>query len=669
MDKIDLNSRDILGGNVEKIAELFPGVVTETKDEATGELKKVVDFDLLRQHLSDELVEGDRERFRLDWPGKKASILKANTPADKTLRPVREDSEDFYTTENVFIEGDNFEVLKVLQESYLGKIKMIYIDPPYNTGKDFIYRDNFTQDREDYEEEIGVRDDESGGKLVKNTETNGRYHSDWLSMMQERLIVARDLLTDDGVIFISIDDNEQANLKKLCDEVFNDDNFIGMLSVENNPKGRKNSKFISVSSEYCMMYARNISSATFHSVIPKDASDMAQDENGDYVRRSGKRVLVGENFLNNPVKNLKSDKHYSVYYNVSTKALKIVKESSVNEKDSSLLSTGFKRYITFRDDLFVENTYTHQKLKEMFGNGKLDIRDNKIYEKHFSEMIQLKSMLTNKKFEAIVDNRKTIYELDLKTTSAKQQLDTLLDGNIFDFPKNVSFIMALLGLNTDQDSTILDFFSGSGTTAHAVMQLNAEDGGNRKHIQVQLAEPTDDDSEAHKAGYKSIPEISRERIRRAGKKIREDYAEQIAKRETPLDTGFRAYKLSSSNFKDIALHPNETTQQILLDVSESIKEDRTADDLLTEVILSLGLTLDLPIEIRDIAGHNVYFVGGNSLVACFGDKVSLDIVDDIAAEKPLRVVFKDSSFESDEVRINVDIRLKQLSPDTAVQVV
>ncbi|MFZ1249734.1 MAG: site-specific DNA-methyltransferase, partial [Candidatus Saccharimonadales bacterium] len=270
MDKLDLHSRDILGGNVEKIGQLFPGVVTEVKDEQ-GNTKKAVDFDLLRQHLSDELVEGDRERFRLDWPGKRASILKANTPTTKTLRPVREDSVDFDTTQNVFIEGDNFEVLKVLQESYLGKVKMIYIDPPYNTGKDFIYKDNFAADKAEYEEELGVRDDENGGKLVKNTETNGRYHSDWLSMMQERLIVARDLLTDDGVIFISIDDNEQSRLKGLCDEVFGEGNFIGNLIIENNPKGRKNARYVSVSSEYCLAYARDAAHAEskFLESIPK----------------------------------------------------------------------------------------------------------------------------------------------------------------------------------------------------------------------------------------------------------------------------------------------------------------------------------------------------------------------------------------------------------------
>lgn len=651
MDKVDHKSRDILGGNVEKIAELFPGVITEAKDEATGELKKVVDFDLLRQHLSDELVEGDRERFRLDWPGKKASILKANTPIHKTLRPVREDSEDFDTTQNVFIEGDNFEVLKVLQESYLGKVKMIYIDPPYNTGKDFIYRDNFTQDREDYEEEIGVRDDENGGKLVKNTETNGRYHSDWLSMMQERLIVARDLLTDDGVVFISIDDNEQSRLKALCDEVFGEENFIGNVTVENNPKGRKNARYISVSSEYCLVYARDSAhpESKFVESIPKGAYKV--DEHGRKYTH-GKRVLIGKS-TNQRAKD-GSEKNYVAYYSEGRQDL-ILKVEPLNAEDSQLIKSGYVRYASHNAGVLLENTYTKQKFTELFNDNALIFKQDSIYEKDFNINKRIKSIITSND------------GFDVKTETAGVHLGDL--SKYFDFPKNTGLIKSLMSLIDGSQYAVLDFFSGSGTTAHAVMQLNVEDGGSRKHIQVQLAEPTDEKSEAYKAGYKSIPEISRERIRRAAKKIREDYAEQIAKRDTPLDTGFRAYRLSSSNFVDTAQHPAQTTQASLLDTTDNTKGDRTPEDLLTEVILDLGLTLDLPIEHRDIAGHSVFFVGGNSMVACFDDKVSLDIVDGIAAENPLRIVFKDSSFANDETRINIDIRLKQLSPDTTVQVV
>jgi adenine-specific DNA-methyltransferase len=618
MDKIDLNSRDILGGNVEKIAELFPGVVTEAKDEATGELKKVVDFDLLRQHLSDELVEGDRERFRLDWPGKKASILKANTPIHKTLRPVREDSEGFDTTENVFIEGDNFEVLKVLQESYLGKVKMIYIDPPYNTGKDFIYRDNFTQGREDYEEEIGVRDDESGGKLVKNTETNGRYHSDWLSMMQERLIVARDLLTDDGVIFISIDDNEQANLKELADEIFGESNFVAdfVWTKKQKASGVPPVNMILTNKEHVLCYQR-LSDIKF-SGQARSMKSYKQDAGGRWWRLMPIQATGAQNSYFTIIDPDTGNEYYGNWAFSENAIKRMIDEKKIAFPKSG---KGLPTQIVYADEMKNDSS----PIFEYLG----------------------------------------LYESEISSKS----LIKLMEGKLFDFPKPIDLIKFFIYQATDTTSTVLDFFSGSGTTAHAVMRLNAEDGGNRKHIQVQLAEPTDEDSEAYKAGYKSIPEISRERIRRAGKKIRETHAEQIAKRDTPLDTGFRAFKLSSSNFKDTAKHPDQIDQTSLLADTDSIKTDRTADDLLTEVILSLGLTLDLPIETRDIAGHTVYFVGGNSLVACFDDSISLDIVDDIAAEKPLRVVFRDSSFSSDETRINIDIRLKQLSPDTTVQVV
>lgn len=633
MDKIDLNSRDILGGNVEKIAELFPGVVTEAKDEATGELKKVVDFDLLRQHLSDELVEGDRERFRLDWPGKKASILKANTPIHKTLRPVREDSEDFDTTENVFIEGDNFEVLKVLQESYLGRVKMIYIDPPYNTGKDFIFKDDFAVDKDEFEEEIGVRDDENGGKLVKNTETNGRYHSDWLSMMQERLIVARDLLTDDGMIFISIGEDEIDHLRILCSEAFDENNVEVMIWNKVSESGSAGQGKMKITHrfrkdhEYLLVVYKDKESTLFNKPLKvkqfkNTYGNTDSDPRGDWV---SSEICKSEEKSNPAGKN---------YYEITTSAgLKISRQWHVDKKTFDKLDADGRIY---------------------WGSGKTVPR--------------LKRFVNEPQ-----PTTPTSVISGISQTDGNGDLGSVLENTLFDNPKPVSLISWLVEIACSIDATVLDFFSGSGTTAHAVMQLNAEDGGNRKHIQVQLAEPTDESSEAYKAGYKSIPEISRERIRRAGKKIREDYAEQIAKRKenggTPLDTGFRAFKLSSSNFKDTAKHPDQIDQTSLLADTNSIKTDRTADDLLTEVILSLGLTLDLPIETRGIAGHTVYFVGGNSLVACFDDTVSLDIVDDIAAEKPLRVVFKDSSFASDETRINIDIRIKQLSPDTTVQVV
>lgn len=619
MDKVELTNEGILGGNVAKIAELFPGVVTEAQDEQ-GKLRKVVDFDLLRQHLSDELVEGDRERFRLDWPGKKASILKANTPTTKTLRPVREDSVDFDTTQNLFIEGDNFEVLKVLQESYLGKIKMIYIDPPYNTGKDFIYKDNFAADKGEYEEEIGVRDDENGGKLVKNTETNGRYHSDWLSMMQERLIVARDLLTDDGVIFISIDDHEQADLRELCDELFGEANLEGVLvwKTKTAAKGVPTTNMLVTNHDYILVYSRS-KKFRFNGETRDDSqfSNPDNDPRGPWKADNMKSTVSPNRFsIVDPLTGWTFTKNWA-FSEYSIHKM-IEEERIIWPKDQS----GTPRQKRFKSDYKNEAT----PLRTLIGEWQSETATNKL----------------------------------------KQLFDEV---KYFDFPKHTDLIKLLVMQGTSDDDIILDFFSGSATTAHAVMQLNAEDGGNRKHIQVQLAEPTDPKSEAYKAGYKTISEISRERIRRAAAKIREDYAEQIAKRDTPLDTGFRAYKLGSSNFTDVALHPEQTNQATLLDIADTVKDDRSAEDILTEVILDLGLTLDMRLERRDIAGHKVYFVGGNALVACFDDKVTIDIVDDIAREKPLMVVFRDASFADDQTRINVDIRMKQLSPDTKVKVV
>ncbi len=625
MDKLNLHSKDILSGNIEKIGELFPGTITESKDE-NGNTKKSIDFDLLRQHLSDQLVEGDRERFRLDWPGKRASILKANTPITKTLRPVLEDSVDFETTQNVFIEGDNFEVLKVLQESYLGKVKMIYIDPPYNTGKDFIYRDNFAAGIGEYEEELGVRDDENGGKLVKNTETNGRYHSDWLSMMQERLIVARDLLMDNGITFVSIDENEQANLRKLCDEIFGEDNFVAdfIWNTKNAARGVPPVNMLMTNHEYLVCYAKNKELQKFKGVErdERDFSNLDNDPRG--LWRSESMKATGGGGKEFSVIDPKTGSSYSQKWAFSQDKVHQMLEDDLIIFPSS--PTGIVRQKKFID------SYTNDK-------------------KAFVSLLGWYS-----------------------TENATKTLMGLFESKkVFDFSKPIDLIEFLVNQSSEKDDIILDFFSGSATTAHAVMQLNAEDGGNRKHIQVQLAEPTDPSSEAYKAGYKTIPEISRERIRRAAAKIRTDYAEQIAKREEagnmPLDTGFRAYKLASSNFTDTRLHPSQTSQTTLLEVTDTIKPDRTSEDILTEVILDLGLTLDLPIEQKQIAGHAVYFVGGNALVACFDDTISLDIVNDIAAAKPLLVVFKDLSFANDEVRINIDIRLKQLSPDTNIKVV
>jgi len=682
MDKLKMQTPDLTDKNIEQIGVLFPNVITETRDE-NGVVKKAVDFDLLKQALSKTLVEDDNERYRLDWPGKKASLLKANTPINKTLRPCRDESVNFDTTENLYIEGDNFEVLKILQESYLGRIKMIYIDPPYNTGNDFIYKDNFAMSKDEYEEELGTTDEE-GGKLFRNTDSNGRYHSDWLSMMYERLVVARDLLKDDGVIFISIDDNEVHNLRKICDEVFGEENFVGNLSVENNPKGRKNSAFISVSSEYCSIYAKNKEKSHFIENVPKKASDMTEDEDGNFVHGSGKRVLVGENSFNKFVSNIDSDKNYSIYYQAKDRRLEIKKEN-YGDIDQHLISKGYVKYYSHNNSRLVENTYTLSKIQDLFNNNALEFAEDKIYEKNFNDTIRIKSQLVNREYEAIVKGQKQKYSMELTTTGAGTYIKTLFNVTELPFsaPKNVGYLKLLISLFESESFIVLDFFAGSSTTADAVMQLNAEDSGDRKFIIVQFPENLDENlikagSEAEKKTIQSaisicdmlekphlLTEIGKERIRRAGKKIVEEGKEGIDK----LDIGFRVYKTDSTNMKDVFYHPSELTQDKLLITESNIKEDRTPEDLLTQVILDLGLELTLPIETEKILGNTLFIVQTNALVACFDNDIDFKIVDTISDLKPLKVVFKDASFKDDKDRINVEERFKRLSPETKVTVI
>jgi adenine-specific DNA-methyltransferase len=501
--------------------------------------------------------------------------------------------------------------------------------------------------------------------MTANTQANGRFHSDWLSMMYSRLRLARNLLRDDGVIFISIDDNEVDNLKKICSEIFGAENSIGMFSVENNPKGRKNGKFISVTNEYCLIYSKQVELASFRKIIPKHANDMSEDENGNFVRRSGKRVLMGENTLNNLVTNFNASKHYSAY--IKDLDLVLKKEKVISEADENLLSNGYTRYTTFRDNRFVENTYSDEKFKELFYSQSLDIRQDKIYEKHFSDPMQIKSMLVNDEYEAIFNNRKITYQIDLKSTSAKKQLIDLLGGEYFSFPKNISFIKSLLSLTSASDSNdiCLDFFSGSGTTAHAVLQLNAEDEGNRRFIMVQLPELCPVDSEAFKAGYRNIAEVSKERIRRAGKKIKHENALL----GDDLDVGFRVLKISDSNIANVFYAPDSMDNANLDLLVDNIKPDRTHEDLLFQVLLNWGVDLTLPIVKLDIHGKDVFVVDDNALVACFDGRGAIDeeFVKQLAKRQPLRVVFCDAGFKDSAVKINVEQIFKLLSPATEVK--
>lgn len=621
----------------------------------------------------DKLDDHD-ESYDFTWVGKRKSIIEAGAPINKTLRPDVENSKNWDTTENLFIEGDNLDALKLLQESYLGKVKMIYIDPPYNTGKDFVYHDNFRADTEQYDEDTEYKDDEGNIQFKKNEKSNGRYHSDWLSMMQERLTVARDLLIDDGVIFISIGDDEHANLKRICDDIFGEENFIADFIWEKTQHfGRQKINSYS-NGDYILCYARQLFMS--EGVKKELLVEFEKDEFEDAPLFNASNPV---NIITFPANSTQFNLPDGTYNSSTDAKYELVNEVSVvngrNANDFQLKFSSRWSASKVVDEFKKGTTYWVKSdkfsIRAIYAEGKLSNESPK------------QIIFSNSKNEFVARSRQGIKVGTNEDGSS--EITTLFEKTVFSYPKPTSLIQYLLSLS-DGD-IYMDFFAGSGTTAHATMLLNALDGGSRQHITVQLPEDLDEslkiavDKNEREVLENAIElcdqtgrphvltEVTKERIRRAAKKIREDYAEQIAKRDTPLDTGFRAYKLSSSNFIDTSRHPNETTQTTLLDTTSNIKQDRSAEDLLTETILDLGLTLDLPIQQRDIASHNVYFVGGNSLVACFDDTVSLDIVGDIAAEKPLRVVFKDSSFADDQARINIDIKLKQLSPDTIIQVV
>lgn len=653
MDKLKMTTPDLTDKNIEQIGALFPNVITETRDE-NGAVKKAVDFDLLKQVLSKNLVEDDNERYRLDWPGKKASLLKANTPITKTLRPCREESVNFDTTENLYIEGDNFEVLKILQESYLGKIKMIYIDPPYNTGNDFIYKDNFAKSKAEYEEELGTTDEE-GGKLFRNTDSNGRFHSDWLSMMYERLVVARDLLKDDGVIFISIDDNEVHNLRKICDEVFGEENFIADLVWERAYSPKNDAKYISNSHDYILMYSKSIEIFQIGRLARTEEADARYKNPDNDIRGVWKPSDLS-------VKTYNSECDYPI----TTPSGRVIEPPA-------------GRCWRLSKKSFFER-----------------LADNRIwFGSDGNSVPSIKRFLTELKYDGMAPTSILFYKEVGHSQEGAKEVVSLFDGKgHFDGPKPVRLLNRLLTLaNTSPNDIILDFFSGSATTAHAVMQLNAEEIMNgeeknnsqftthdlplRKFIMVQLPEPSDEKSEAFKAGYKTIAEIGKERIRRAGKKIVDELKtknQQLKLGEKPvdpsnLDIGFRVYKTDTTNMKNVFYHPSELKQEELEVFISNIKEDRTPEDLLTQVILDLGLELTLPIETKQILGNTVFIVQTNALVACFDKDIDFKIVDTISDLKPLKVVFKDASFKDDKDRINVEERFKRFSPETKVTVI
>lgn len=676
-EKLAMRTPSLADENFAALAALFPNAVTETMDE-NGSVVRAIDKDVLAQEINAHVVEGREERYQFTWPDKRKSMLLANAPIAAALRPCCEESVDFDTTENLYIEGDNLDVLKLLRETYLNRVKMIYIDPPYNTSGNFIYNDDFTEDTNSFLSRDGQYD-EQGNRLVKNLDSNGRFHTDWLNMLYPRLRVARDLMIDDGVIFISIDDNEVENLKKICNEIFGSDNFIGILSVENNPKGRKNSAFVSVSSEYCVIYAKHKESSHFIENVPKKASDMTQDEDGNFVHGSGKRVLVGENSFNNYVSTIDSDKNYSVYYRAKDRQL-VIKKEEYGIVDQRLISEGYVKYSSYNNGRLVENTYTESKFHELFERRALEFSTDKIYEKNFSDTIRIKSQLVNREYEAIVRGKKQSYSMELTTTGAGTYIKNLFNvtESPFSAPKNVGYLKLLISLFENEPFIVLDFFSGSGTTADAVMQLNAEDGGKRKFIMVQL--PEDLDVNLNKAGSAAerqtiqsaisicdslsnphfLTEIGKERIRLAGKKIKADSPLTT----DSLDVGFRVLKLDSSNMKDVYYTPDEfltmaQKQQSLFGFMDNIKEDRSDEDLLFQVMLDLGI----PLSAKITKNSDVFFVNSNYLIACF-KQVDTALITEIAKKKPYYAVFRDSSFVNDSAMVNFEQVFATYSPNT-----
>lgn len=623
MDKLRMESTDMTELNIEKIGKLFPNAITESKDK-DGKLKKSINFDLLKQLLSTDVIEGD-EAYDFTWVGKKTSIIKANEPIRETLRPCKEESKNWDSTGNLYIEGDNLDVLKLLQESYLGKIKMIYIDPPYNTGNDFVYRDNFTRDKDEYDAETGVYG-EYGDRLFRNTESRGRFHSDWCSMMLPRLQLARNLLRDNGAIFISIDDNEITNLRKISDEVFGERNFIGTVIWERAFAPKNDAKYFSASHDYIVVYAKNITSFTIGK-MPRTKEANSRYKNPDADPRG---PWASDNL---------TVKTYSVDY------------------DYEIITPSGKKIRPTNGRCWVTNKKRMQEL----------IDDNRIwFGEDGNNVPRLKRFLAE-----VQDGMVPItiwYNKEVgHNQEGRQELKKIFDGKgYFDGPKPVrllSKVLTVAGLNTED--LILDFFSGSSTTAHAVMQLNAEDGGNRKFIMVQLQEECSKDSEAYKDGYKNICEIGKERIRRAGEKIKAD-AGILAQ---DLDIGFRVFKLDSTNMKDVYFAAKDYSQGQLKDLISNIKEDRTDMDLLFACLLEWGLPLSLPHKTEKIDGFDVHTINDGDLIACFADEVSESVIREIAKRQPLRVVFRDSSFGTSPEKINVEEIFKLMSPKTTVKVI
>lgn len=628
MENLKMHSLDGVQRNIELIGKLFPNAITEVK--RNGKVEHAIDFDVLRQELSDSIVEGREERYQFTWPDKKKAMLAANAPITATLRPVVTDSvgkdgtPGGFDSENLYIEGDNLEVLKLLQETYLGKVKMIYIDPPYNTGNDFVYEDDFAQSTEDYMGNSGQYD-ESGNRMVTNTESNGRFHTDWLNMIYPRLKLAKDLLADNGAIFISIDENEMDNLRKICDDVFGESNFIGQFIWQRrtSPDMRK---LVSTAHDYIVAYGKNTGnlSNTINKVrlTEKDAANYSNPDNdprgpwasSDFTAQGFRPNQMYE--ITTPGGAKYTPPEGRCWKNIESEFLKQCEEGRMWFGKDGMGIPRRKTYLSEREG---KNVWTWWPNSEVG---------------HSQE--------------------------------ATQEVKNLFDGHAyFDYPKPVRLLKKIIQIGTHDDSIVLDFFSGSATTAHAMIQLNAEDNGHRKFILVQLPEMTAIDSDAYKAGYKNICEIGKERIRRAGRKIKEDAGLTAP---ADLDIGFRCLRLDSSNMENVYYTPEETQQQDLFSLVDNVKPDRTPEDLLFQVMLDLGVLLSSPIEVNEIAGKKVFNVADGFLLACFDHDVTDETVKAIAQMKPYYAVFRDSSMANDSVATNFDQIFETYSPETVRKV-
>ena len=620
MDRMRMESVDMTAQNIDKIGSIFPNCITETVDE-NGKPKKAINFELLKQMLADEVIDGD-EAYEFTWVGKKAAIVEAHKPIRKTLRPCKAESKEWDKTENLYIEGDNLEVLKLLQESYLNKVKMIYIDPPYNTGNDFIYNDDFKMSADEYIDEVGEID-EDGNRMFKNTDSNGRFHSDWCSMMYSRLMLARNLLSKDGVIFISIDDNEVDNLREICNEIFGLRNYVGTVIWERAFAPKNDAKYFSASHDFVLVYAKSLTNFSIGK-LPRSEEANARYKNPDNDPRG---PWAADNM---------TVKTYSVPY-----------DYQITTPNGTVISpTNGRCWFTSRE-----------RMQNLIEDGRVyfgaDGGNTPRLKRYLVDVQQGMTPTTIWKYDDVGHNQE-----------GRQELKKLFDDKgYFDGPKPQRLLQRILTVaNLKDDSIIFDFFSGSASTAQAVMQLNAEDGGNRKFIMVQLPEKTDEKSEAYKAGYKNICEIGKERIRRAGDKIK-------AETGADIDYGFRVLKLDDSNMTDVYYSADEYDQNMLSKLESNVKEDRSDIDLLFGCLLEWGLPLSMPYKSEQIEGCTVHTYNDGDLIACFDKNVPDNVIKTVAKRKPLRAVFSDNSFANSPAKINVTEIFKLLAPDTRVKVI